>query len=406
MLDIICGLLGDRKQAGAGTATGRARDLTVAWLRWHYSGEIVEDSALARILERARAAGHRYCLVQGYGHIVAEHAGPDGGKARGFFDALEEWVGRHDFVFAGVPGRCLLVDLAAWSRAGEPIGGAPVPFEPGLDGHLIDLGTDLATAAPFEAFLDEMCDKAGRGVFVLNYESYDDVAEPPPGFAAPVSTLYCVAAGLKPNRILATHGIGAGTRVVFFDYSADALAFRRRLDAEWDGSDYPRYLRGLFERRDNTHYYLWPGATPEDMDWAELERLWAAELARWDGAEAFATHWRRFQAIGREYLACNILEPDPLLARIEDAPGSAIWWSNAFCTIYSAAHHSLDEKRAIYEGWIARLADRAPGIFLYGSDHSNSSVNAITARDYRDLYFAQGGDPLSARAFHRQAIRF
>jgi hypothetical protein len=406
VLDISCGLLGNREAAAPGTATGRARGLTVAWLRWHYFGEIIEDADLASILARAQAGGHLYCLVQGYGHIVTEHAGPDGGKARGFFDALEDWVGAHDFVFAGIPGRCLLVDLAGWSRAGEPIGGTILPFGPELEGHLTDLGADLATAAPFQAFLDEMCDKAGRGVFVLNYESYDDVAEPPPGFAAPVSTLYCVAAGLKPNRILATHGIGADSRVLFFDYSADALDFRRRLDAEWDGRDYPRHLRALFERGGSTHYYLWPGATPQNMDWTELDRLWAAELVRWGGAEAFASHWARYQGIAHEYLECSILQPDALLGRIEDAPGSVIWWSNAFSTIYSATHHSLDEKRAIYEDWIARLAEKAPGLFLYGSDHSNSSVNAVTAGEYRTRYFAQGGDPLSARAFHRQAIRF
>lgn len=406
VLDIVCGLLGDRAEAGAGTATGRARDLSVAWLRWHYFGEIIEEPDVARILRRAQATGRRYCLIQGYGHIVAEHAGPDGGKARGFFEALEPWVGAHDFIFAGVAGRCVLVDLAAWSRAGEPRLGELAPFGPALEGHLSDLGADLSAAAPFEAFLDEMCDKAGRGVFVLNYESYDDVAEPPPGFAGPVSTLYCVAAGLKPNRILATHGMGADSRVVFFDYSADALDFRRKLNSEWDGRDYPRYLRALFERGGSTHYYLWPGATPENMDWRELERLWAAELARWGGEAAFAEHWRAFQAIGHEYLACNILEPDALIERIEDAPGGVIWWSNAFSTIYSAAHHSLEEKRRIYADWIEALAERAPSVFLYGSDHSNSSVNAITAGEYRARYVAEGGDPLSARAFHRQAIRF
>ena len=81
-----------------------------------------------------------------------------------------------------------------------------------------------------------MSEKAGRGVFVLNYESYDDIAEPPPGFTPPVSTLYCVAAGLKPNRILATHGVDADSRVVFFDYSQQALDFRRGLDGECGGA--------------------------------------------------------------------------------------------------------------------------------------------------------------------------
>ncbi len=39
---------------------------------------------------RARTAGTRYCFVQGYGHVVAEHAGLERrGKARSFFDALK-----------------------------------------------------------------------------------------------------------------------------------------------------------------------------------------------------------------------------------------------------------------------------------------------------------------------------
>jgi len=404
--DLICGLLGSPESAGAGTAAGRARDLTVSWLRWHYFGEIIEGADLGTILTRARQTGCRYCLIQGYGHVVAEHAGPNGGKARSFFDALEEWTGDHEFVFAGVPGRCLLVDLDAWTRNGEPGLDAATPFGPGLDGHLIDLRPDLTNAAGFLGFLDEMSEKAGRGVFVLNYESYDDVAEPPPGFAAPVSTLYCVAAGLKPNRILATHGVDADSKVVFFDYSRQALDFRRQLDSEWDGRDYPLFLRGLFEQQNGAHYYLWPGASPDNMDWAELERLWAAELARWGGSENFEGHWRQFRTLKRDYLLCNILEADALLARIRNEPGALIWWSNAFCTIFSATHFSLEQKRRIYEDWIVRLAEAAPDIFLYGSDHSNSSVNAITARDYRDRYFAHGGDPLLARAFHRHSIRF
>jgi len=406
--DLICGLLGSSETAIAGSPKGRARDLTVSWLRWHYFGEIIEEKELGRILARARATGARYCLVQGYGHVVAEHAGPNGGKARSFFDALEDWTSGKEFVFAGTPGRCLMVDLHTWASAGEPApeAAAPVPFGPDLAGHLIDLRPDLTAAAGFFGFLDDMSEKAGRGVFVLNYESYDDVAEPPPGFMPPVSTLYCVAAGLKPNRILATHGVDANSQTVFFDYSQQALDFRRRLDSEWDGRDYPGYLRDLFEQQNGAHYYLWPGASPDNMDWHELERLWTAELARWGGAELFESHWHRFRTLRHEYHLCSILEPDALLARIENQPGSVIWWSNAFCTIFSATHYSLAEKRRLYEDWITRLADKAPDIFLYGSDHSNSSVNAITARDYRDRYFAHGGDPLIARAFHRQAIRF
>lgn len=386
----------------------RARDLTVSWLRWNYSGDVLEDDDLGRLLLRAGAVGQRYCLVQGHGHILIEHAGPNGGKARSAFQALEDWTRTHDFTFAGIADRCLLVDLAAWQRNGMPSVDAapPLPFGADLDSHLLDLGADLGAGGAFLSFLDAMCEKAGRGVFVLNYESYEDVEEVPPGFRGPVSTLYCVAAGLKPNRILETHGIGRTSRVVFFDYSRQALDFRRRLDADWDGYDYPTYLRTAFARRDGAHYYLWPGADAGNMDWTELERLWTAELARWGGAEAFAAHWRRYRNLHHEYRFCNILDPHDLLAWIRDEPGAVIWWSNAFSTIYSARHHGLKDKRRLYEDWIGRLAERAPGLFLYGSDHSNSSVNGLTARDYRDGYFTRGGDPLLSRSFHRHAIRF
>jgi len=300
------------------------------------------------------------------------------------------------------------VNLSAWRRAGRPSVelSPPLPFGPSLDGHLMDLGPNLEAGAKFFSFLEEICEKASRGVFVLNYEPYDDVEEPPAGFSAPISTLYCVAAGLKPNRILETHAFDAASRVVFFDYSEHALDFRRRLDAEWDGHDYPAFLQAEFSRSDGAHYFLWPGANPESMDWPEMERLWTAELDCWGGAEVFAAHWRRYCGLRREYLRCNVLHPDPLLERIRDEPGAVIWWSNAFCTVYTARRYGLEEKRRLYEDWIQRMATAAPNIFVYGSDHANSSVNGLTAREYCESYFRLGGDPLLFRSLFRRSIRF
>jgi hypothetical protein len=402
---IVCGLL------NAPDDCGRARDLTVSWLRWGYFGDILEDSNVDAILQRAEQAGYEYCFVQGSGHIVTEHASPNGGKSRSFFEALPEWIAGNSFCMAGLADRCLLVDLAAWRNLGRP-SAATLPvtnFAPELSAHLIDLEPDLSAAGPFLQSLDDLCAKATRGVFVLNYESYSDVEETPPGFRSPLSALYCVAAGLKPNRILETHGFDERTRMVFFDYSSQALAFRRLLHEEWDGRDYPRFLRTVFSRMpaSGTHYYLWPGASVDDMDWPEMERLWVDEVARWGGPPALADHWSRYRELRQEYVLLNILtEQHKLLDEIEDRAGSAIWWSNAFCTIYSATHYGLEQKRQSYEQWARGLAQRAPGIFLYGSDHSNSSVNGIAAGEYWEGYQAQGGDPLLARQFHRRQIRF
>jgi hypothetical protein len=404
---LVCGLIGSPSRAHREGSAARARDLTVFWLRWNYFGDILEDEDLGRLLARASEAGHRHCLVQGYGHIVTEHSGPNGGT-RSAFDVLYDWAQKRDFVFAGTPGRCLLVDLSAWRRAGQPSveSSRPLPFGPELGSRMLDLGLHLEDGAEFLSFLDQICEKASRGVFVLNYEPYDDVEKPPPTFRAPISTLYCVAAGLKPNRILETHAFDAASRVVFFDYSECALDFRRRLDADWDGRDYPAYLRQAFSQCDGAHYFLWPGASPENMDWPAMERLWAAELDRWGGAEAFAAHWRCYRGLRREYLRCDILHADLLIDRIRDERGGVIWWSNAFCTVHTARRYGLEEKRWLYENWIRRLARAAPNIFVYGSDHANISVNGLTARAYRAGYFTLGGDPLLSRSLFRRAIRF
>ena len=63
-------------------------------------------------------------------------------------------------------------------------------------------------------------ENARRGVFLWNIESYEDIEAPSDGFQGPVASLYSVAAGFKPNRILETHGFDANSRVVFFDYSS------------------------------------------------------------------------------------------------------------------------------------------------------------------------------------------
>src|SRR5262249_3881394 len=163
-------------------------------------------------------------------------------------------------------------------------------------------------------------------------ESYRDVEVPSPAFEGPVSTLYSVGAGLKPNRILQTHGFDTSTRVVYFDYSARALEFRHRLRDEWDGRRYPDFLRSVFQKMpsSDTHYFLWPGATPDNLDWKEMERLWAAECARWGGENEIAAHWVRYRELDHEFLSCNILTGhDKLLEHIADQPGSVIWWSNA-----------------------------------------------------------------------------
>jgi hypothetical protein len=248
---------------------------------------------------------------------------------------------------------------------------------------------------------------AKRGVFPWNYESYDDVDLPPPGLESPLKSVYCVAAGFKSYRIVSTHGYDGDTRVVFFDYSSRALAFKQRLIADWDGAEFPSYLRQAFrELSPDTYFWLWADLSADQVATSDLDELWRAETDRWGGPEAFQKHWSLCRSLPHEFVLCDLVEdPGPLLDRLNSEPAAVIWWSNAFFTIYSNWFFTIAERRQRYLRFIKGLAERSPDLYLYGADHMNSSVNSIKADEYAGLLARETSDELMPAQFHRLQIR-
>ena len=423
---------------------GEAVDLTAALSRWLRHAELLvagrpiggpdrgyglDPRCLLVDLERYAALG-RPAFGEPGGPAVAmrraelraaEHAAdaprlvPVAGSDRRR-PALPGWRLVQASLAAGLPVAGFPASLAGWLvhlRPEDPTCAAA--FAKLADGGIAAFDAD-AEPSPFGrnerrflANIRTLTQNLRRGVFVWNLESYADVEQPPPGFEAPVTTLYSVGAGLKPNRILETHGLGPDTRVVFFDYSAQELEFRRILLASWDGEDYPSFLRYLFERlpASEAYYCLWDGMTPDTVRWEAIEQRWRQELARWGGAEALAGHWRRYRSLAHELVHCNLLdEPAALLRTIEDEPGAVIWWSNAFFSIYSNWYYTTGERRQLYRAWIEALAARAPRLYLYGSDSNNISVNCVQAGEYWQWYREHGGDELEPGKRHRHELRF
>jgi hypothetical protein len=270
---------------------------------------------------------------------------------------------------------------------------------------------DAKLAPDQAAFVSSVRDQvanARRGVFLLNIESYQDVDTPPGEFQGPVSTLYSVASGFKPNRILQTHGMDEHTRIVFFDYSERALAVRRALVEQWDGEDLPRFIRHLFASfpPPDTFYQLWAGCTPDTMDWPAVEAAWRSDLDRMGGAEAFKEHWGRYRLLPHAFVHCDLLaDPSPLWPHVRDDVGTVMWFSNAPFTVYGNWHAPLDERKARYERLIDDLARRSPGMILYGSDYANANVNCLAAGDYAALYREQDRGPLGASPRCQHVIR-
>lgn len=451
--ELVYGLLDTTAAIQDRTLASKCRELTLAWSRYDYHGPIIEHDRIDEIVSRAAERQYRYCFIQAYGHVIHERWTPNTEGSDGFLATLKDCllalegmvagrILRADGGRYGLDHHCLLVDLQRYVECGSPAfgragegseilrgwnyieasqkHGLPVVALPErLQAQIVNLEPEAAGAdrqlpelsegqRDFLQTVRTQTANAQRGVFLLNVESHADIEKPQPGFAGPVSSLYCVASGFKPNRILQTHGMAADSRVVFFDYSPNALAMRKVMVEEWDGEDFPQFMRHLFARFPTpaTFYQLWAGATPDNIDWSVVDKLWQDQLDQLGGALAFRDHWREYRRLPHEYIHCDVLtDPQPLLDRIVPGPGALMWFSNAPFTMYANWFHSFDERRRMYRRWMAALAELNPDMILYGSDYANSNVNCIAAGEYWQRFRNEDQGPLNPCSLYQQEVR-
>jgi hypothetical protein len=499
---VVFGLLDtSSKLPGPGLAE-KLRNFTIAWSRFGYHDDILENISLDNLLQEALRLGYSYCLVQSYGHVIGETWIPEHWEQVDFQTALARWIDNNDFLVTGailhskegwygLAEDCLLVNLKHYATLGQPVFGQPrttaievikpvaimesgpvherfrslepshettsiIPRRAGWNFINTSLASDLAvlnfsksldrsrinlfdpspqkmqafachldtelpdysSTAPnpdlsygqrqFLNSIDSQVKESRKGVFLFNLESYQDVVERPNDFTSPVSSLYCVAAGFKPNMILHSLGFDEQTRMVFYDYSKTALEIRKYMVSEWDGEDFPRFVRHLMKKFPSSEvfYQLWANLGPDEINRDDLQQLWLDEIKKWGGESVIREHWNAYRNLKHEYILCNLFKDQTsLLEAIDDQPDSAIWWSNAFFTIYGNWLYSADERKQIYDNWLVKLAERNPGIFLYGSDYNNINVNHIRIREYLERYLTDSNNYLKPERLFKHEIR-
>ena len=220
---------------------------------------------------------------------------------------------------------------------------------------------------------------AQKGVFLFNYENYDDIAELADRVPMRVNRLYSVAAGFKPNRILEVFGFSEDTKIVFFDYSKNALKWKKGFVTEWDGTDLVDFVLKYASETPDAYYHI--GTNPE-----LLREKWDREIDRWGGARIFASHWRRYAGLRHDFVLCDVIRaPGPLLDCLEDSPGSVIWWSDTF---YSASVSWLwlfdqSEVETAWRHWLGGLSGRCPDLLSIGVDLDNRNISGVTVENLK-----------------------
>lgn len=211
-------------------------------------------------------------------------------------------------------------------------------------------------------------------VFLWNTEPYLDILKTE---GTPIKKLYSVAAGFKPNFMLYKYGFYDDTEIVYFDYSKQALAFKKFLLKEWDGKDYPKFLYKAKKEYNINETF---GASTEGKTY---EELWKKEVLSWGSEENLYLHWQKYRKLKHTFIHCDILEtPEKIINQITDGENSYIWWSNAFHTV--AAHYTktIDTLKDHYNNkWVKELENKNSNLRCFGTDIINTKLRNLKITD-------------------------
>jgi len=231
-----------------------------------------------------------------------------------------------------------------------------------------------AAPAPLRDYLQALAMRVvpapdSRPVFVFNSEA--DVDIPRAGVTPGLDTAFVLASGFKSNRILESFGFHEQTTVVFYDYSAPALALKRLTVEEWDGADFGAFflrvrprLEAMFDGR--LTYMQAEAFKTEGTINHEFQAEMRAVFASFDH---WIAHWRRFKQLTHRYVEIDLIaQPDEVVAMIGGAARGvcAMWISDMFNAPYAVSKFSWARRGSAFTALAGALAQHSDAHFLLG----------------------------------------
>ena len=161
-----------------------------------------------------------------------------------------------------------------------------------------------------------------------------------------INCIVIPTAGLKAITAARHFKCPSNSEIVFFDYSKLSLDFKQNLILNWDGIDYPKYVRA-----NPTNGVL------EDVANYSLHSYWKSVLKWFKGSAAFIEQWKLFCSFKHSFIHCNLLDEsnqDMLFNTMTDK-NVAVFTSNIFFTPY--AYHTAPPPAVnqLSERWFALL---------------------------------------------------
>ena len=225
------------------------------------------------------------------------------------------------------------------------------------------------------SWINNIISYAPTCVFFWNTEEYYDLKYIK--INKPIDKIYSVAAAFKPNFILNNFGFKDTTEVVFYDYSKQALAFKKMLLESWNGEDYPDFLMWA-----KTKYAIneTAGTRTENESYNDL---WNKEIKWWGSEKEIKNHWDNYKKLKHSYVHCDIcINPEKLTSKVSQGGTQIIWWSNAFHTVNAHYLRGLQGVKNCYNEWLNQISEKNKDIYIMGKDYINKPVEGFTLKEY------------------------
>lgn len=402
-------------------------EITKYWTETYNKNYIISES-LDDILEKAAVNNFKYCLIQESGNMIFDHS---------FYKLLTQYL-KDDQWFAiahiiakettGIHPQTILVNVDNWIKIGKPayqdhpldhpidlvvpkrsssnihddytpywiipskIKKSAIPCQPGWGWINSALSAGLAvknftpTLRKYKIYLYpenlnlwyDMQSMILNSVSVERTKVFFDNTEGITGFqpTKDIENFYVVASGFKPNIIVESCGFDSNTTIIYYDYSGNALEFKKWLHKNWNGQNYVDTVR---------QYVTDIPALYESVKFDEVEAHWQIVLESFGGDKNFEKHWQRFNNCRFEYMYIDIVgfQRKYLIDRIDPLKKNAIWWSHAFNTFNSLILKGKHGNQICYDHWISDLKNRDPNIVTLSCyDCDQQLLPSLPIKDY------------------------
>ncbi|HMN68572.1 MAG TPA: aspartyl/asparaginyl beta-hydroxylase domain-containing protein [Bdellovibrionales bacterium] len=227
-----------------------------------------------------------------------------------------------------------------------------------------------------------------RKVFIFNTEGTFEFQQKNRG--VPLDHLYTLSAGFKELAILRHHGFHPETEITYFDICDASLFMKQVALREWDGRNYPEFIRRII----NDHPEVFQSVRIT-ADYNHLEGPWERELATWGGAEDFARFFARVRQLKARFVNIDLMKAPEWISKDLSERGrgnQAIWYSNCFNYTPTLARHgwSVQTMNTLGQRFLESILEtsvrKKSRVYMYGED-IHSGTKAPHTGDLITSYF-------------------